>query len=253
VRALIAATLLWLLAQPCTPAVAQSSVGDAAGREGFYALHASPIWDELWSNHQAAVPSPNGAALAATIGRSKGRVTLRVTHGRWRRTIRLGAGVTSELLWSPDSSAFFVSTSDGGANGPFRTLIVSISHDRLIVRDISSLVAHELGKPVSCALWLGPNVGGIAWGDTPDVILVAAEIPNQHNCDSAGVFHAYSVDWRRMRVLASYDQIAAKERLWDSLGAELRASRDDCVRSPTACQLASNHLKPRRRLFGLGA
>jgi hypothetical protein len=253
-RLLIAAALCWFLAQPCCAQVAPSGpAGDAFGHEGFYALAASPVWDEIRPDHQAAVPSPDGASVAASIGRSAGQVTLRVTSGRWRATIRLGAGVASELLWSPDSSAFFVSTSEGGANGPFRTLVVFIGQHRLTVRDVSPLVARQFGKPIKCDLWRGPNIGGVAWGSSPDTLLVAAEIPHEHNCDSAGNFRIYEVDWRRMRILASYDQIAAKQSFRDSLGSELRSSNDACVRSPRVCQLASNHLKQRRRVFGFGA
>jgi hypothetical protein len=166
------------------------------------------------------------------------------TSGRiGRGHVDVGPGVGSELLWAPDSLAFFVTTSDQGAIGHFRTVVVAAGRRGPIARDLSELIERAFGHPVACGSREHANVGGIRWVSASRELLVAAEIAPHTNCDSFGTFRAYPVDWRRQRIIRSFDQLKAKHRFRNALGKELRAAPDECVRTPKACWVNSNHLR----------
>lgn len=219
---------------------------------GFYARHAKPIWDRIAgaSSEQLELPSPDGASqvVASYIETDDGIVQLTVSGRIGSGKVDIGAGVDSELLWAPDSKAFAVTTSDGGANGPYRTIVVGSGKRGLQISDISALVDRAFGHPVKCGWPERPNIGAIRWSEASEKLIVAAEIVAHSNCDSFGTFRAYEIDWRTLRVLRSFDQLEAKRRLGSSLGTELRNAPDECVRSPKKCWVSTNHPEiPRKK------
>lgn len=168
-------------------------------------------------------------------------VEVKVSGALGALDIPLGPGVGSELLWRGDSQAFAVTTSDGGAGGTFRTLAVGrFRHDRVEIFDVSPMIRRAFGHPVRCGWPEDPNVAAIGWSDTGGLI-VAAEIRAHSNCDSFGAFRAYEVDLARRRIVGQWNQIEAKRRFGPLLGQELRGSPDECVRTPRACWVATNH------------
>ena len=230
------ATVLSVLAYATAP--------DQASASGIYSSHAAPIWGQLGSdlNHQVRVTSPDGKSVAvarfADVGDGYVRITTNGSIGK--RTVSLGAGVASELVWSPSSDAFFVTTSDDGANGHFRTIVVGRGQKGPVVRDLSALVERRFGFPVKCGWKELPNIGGIRWTASGSVI-VAAEIVAHSNCDSFGTFQAYEVDWRASRILKSFSQLEAKRLFSADLGDELKGASDECALAPRRCWVSTNH------------
>ncbi|MGR6329189.1 hypothetical protein ACU5AX_08995 [Sphingomonas sp. XXL09] len=212
---------------------------------GYYARHAQLIWDKV-------AGSPVGVRLVSPDGRSRvlaryderqgedGEVTLRIRGAIGAGEVSLGAGVGSELLWSPTSRAFAVTTSDGGANGPFRVLIVAGDRRRLRTVDLAPLVHAAFGQPTLCGWPERPNVAVIRWRSETRLIIVA-EIVAHSDCDSFGTFVAYDVDWRARRILRTFDQITAKRLFGRALGVELRSAPDGCIRRPRRCWVSTNH------------
>ena len=80
----------------------------------------------------------------------------------------------------------------------------------------------------------------MAW-TANDRVLIAAEVINHHNCDSAGTFTLYEVDATTQTVTHTYGQLQAKQRFGSLLGRELLAAHDRCIREPTFCHLNANH------------
>ncbi len=169
------------------------------------------------------------------------QVRLDVTGALGTLRVDLGPGVASELSWAPDSQGFFVTTSDQGANGSYRVILIERLAGRLVKTDITGLVAKRFGHPVVCDAPEPPNVGGIGWLRNGRSVLVAAEIVNHSVCDSPGTFAAYEIDVETLQITASYNQLEAKRRFAHLLGTELRAAPDGCITEPKSCYVSTNH------------
>jgi hypothetical protein len=105
---------------------------------------------------------------------------------------------------------------------------------------VSKLISSAFGHPVRCGWPEQPNVAGIAWLPSGNV-LVAAEIENHSNCDSFGTLRAFEVDPTCLTIVSSYSQLEAKRRFGSLLGLELRDDPDGCIRKPKSCFVSSNH------------
>ncbi|MET4898808.1 hypothetical protein RN629_16960 [Sphingomonadaceae bacterium jetA1] len=227
-------------------AAAAATLLVAAAPAGFYARQAQPIWDRI-------AGAPTGLRLEAPdrqthvvaryteTEKTDGEVTLRVRGKLGSGTVSLGPGVGSELLWAPNSRAFAVTTSDGGANGLYRTIVVAAGGGGLQVTDLSPLIRSAFGHPVKCGWPEDPNVAIVQWRDGSQKVIVAAEIIAHSNCDSFGTFKAYEVDWRAGRITRTFDQIEAKRLFGRSMGIELRNAPNECIRSPRRCWVSTNH------------
>jgi hypothetical protein len=213
---------------------------------GFYARSAVKLWE-----HVAGTPvpfkvsSPDGrSSVVAKYSEDRSgesQVHLDVIGAVGTLRVDLGPGVDSELSWAPDSQGFFVTTSDQGANGSYRVILVERLSGRLVKTDITGLVAERFGNPVVCNVPEQPNVGGIGWLRNGRRVLVAAEIVNHSVCDSPGTFAAYEVDVETLQITASYSQLEAKRRFARLLGEELRAAPDECITKPKSCYISTNH------------
>ncbi len=218
----------------------------AAAPAGFYARQAQPIWHRIAgvpAGLQLEAPDRQTHVLARyeETEKTDGEVTLRVRGKLGSGTVSLGAGVNSELLWAPDSGAFAVTTSDGGAIGLYRAIVVGTGRNGLQVTDLSPLIRSAFGRPVKCGWPEDPNVAIVQWRDGSQKVIVAAEIIAHSNCDSFGTFKAYEVDWRARRITRTFDQIEAKRLFGRSMGIELRNAPNECIRSPRRCWVSTNH------------
>jgi hypothetical protein len=122
-----------------------------------------------------------------------------------------------------------------------RAMVIARGWRRLIVKDLSPLARRAFRQPVKCGWSEYPNVAAIRWLDNSAKPIVAAEIVHHSNCDSFGPFRAYEIDWRSMKILASFGQLEAKRRFHEALGFELRDAPDKCIRSPKKCWVSTNH------------
>jgi hypothetical protein len=157
-------------------------------------------------------------------------------------------GVDSELAWAPDSKAFYVNYSDGGAVGGYHALIYYADPSGIRKTEPTRSVQRlYYSHPVAC---FGPNadnqhprvgppeepnVGAVAWLGDSTRLLIAAEVPPHSSCDDMGTFRLYDVSLPTGRVLKSYGQIEAKKRFWKDLGMELRDADDDCILKAKSC------------------
>lgn len=216
-------------------------------RSGTYGRAAEPIWQnlkivdgKLGPSMTLVSPDRRTAVAVRHLDKDDGELLMRVRGVGWNGPVRIGPGVASELLWSPDPGVFSVTTSDGGANGPFRALVVTKARSQPRVVDLTPIIASAFGHPVRCGWPEAPNVGAIRWMGSKRLV-VAAEIVAHSNCDSFGTFNAYVVDWPTRRIVAHYGQIEAKRRFGNVLGTELRGAPDSCITRPRSCWVATNH------------
>lgn len=227
--------LCWLLLAFATDSAAQSAT------RGFYSHEAKPIWDRIaGSPTPVTLSAPDGrsAAIAKYVEEAgEGKVILQIRGRLGVATVDLGAGVGSELLWAPDSNALFVTTSDQGANGSYRALVISRFAGQIQSRDLTPLVVKSFGHPVRCEVPEDPNVGGVFWNPDSKSLFVAAEIVNHSICDSAGTFRLFQVDPWAMTISRSLGQLEAKRKFGSKLGVELSAATDECIRHPATCRV----------------
>jgi hypothetical protein len=216
--------------------------------EGFYSKAAHPIWDRLaGSPKPIVIPSPDSRSRAVARWLDHGgkgddeHVVLDVEGAIGQLHLELGPGVGSELSWAADSKAFFVTSSNGGANGDYHLYVVDTFDGKLESRELTKLVSRDFGHPFRCGWKESPNVVGIGWVGNSHRLWVAAEVINHSNCDSFGTFRAYEVDPTEMRIVRSLNQLEAKRKLHPLLGRELLLSPDQCIRRPSACYVSTNH------------
>jgi hypothetical protein len=224
------------------------SVSDfqAAARKitGMYSNHAAPVFDLHFSRSSKAVrvlspdrqnvvvvkfqPDSTTMLLSLEIGAK--------SH-RWEKRVSIG----TEVRWSADSKAFFLTESTRGRNGPYKTTLYLLDDDGVRILDVTPIVYEAFGHPVKCSWSEAPNVAGIKWLEGSRRILVAAEIVNHSVCDSFGTFRLYEISVPALEVIREYGQIKAKRLYWDELGWELRPANDNCISHPESCEVSSNH------------
>lgn len=217
-------------------------------KHGFYSRIASPLWEQVsGSPTPIIVSSPDGSSRVLARWRDAGGkdndecVVLDVEGKLGKLHIDIGPGVASELLWAPDSKAFFVTTSNGGANGDYHLFVIDIFDDQLQSRDLTEKIYQEFGHPFRCGWEESPNVAGIGWVGQTHHLWVAAEVVSHSNCDSFGTFKVYEVDPATMTIARTLDQLEAKRALEPMLGEELQNAPDECIRKPESCYVSTNH------------
>jgi len=214
---------------------------------GNFAAQGVALWDQLGTKKSPSSPltSPNGevSVRVALQGDSEHRrLALTICRLNHCSGVAVPNGVGAELLWSPDSSRFALTWSDGGRLGGYSTTIFSVEGNGVTELPITPIVRQAFGHPVKCEIPEAPNVVPITW-ISADRILIAAQIVPHTICDSAGTFKAYEVDIKREKILNSFDQLEAKRLYGPRLGPALLSARDVCITHPADCELPQNHKK----------
>lgn len=214
-----------------------------------YSQQATAIWENIWIEKQPTgtirIPSPDDMkAVTATYDMKADLLQLTVAAGGKQFKVKLEGGVGSELAWSPDSEAFFVTWSTAGLTGEYHTLVVYVSEQGLRKVHLDLAARRAFGHPVPC---IGPtlvNVVGVAWLEGSQRMLVAAQVPPLNICDSYNTFRAYEVSLPAAVVIKPYGQLAAKKKFWTYLGRDLRDAPDNCITDLKSCESPENHPSP---------
>jgi hypothetical protein len=149
----------------------------ATTEEGHYSSLAVAVSDLAVRTH--GLVSPNGESTLH-VGHDQSvdccfpyRVWL--SHKGKRYSLSFGTYTDAEVVWAPDSSAFFVTYSDGGAVGTFHVLVYTID-DSGPHRSEPIPNGRKLLKP-HCRTPEYPNVGGIGWGEDSHTLVIGVEVP----------------------------------------------------------------------------
>jgi hypothetical protein len=208
----------------------------AATRDGIFSRLATPIWSIARQPKGLASPDGLGIIHAVEVESSADDswpFKTWVTRSGRNYRLPFGGFVSAEVAWSPDSSSFFVTYSDGGAVGLYHVLVYSIDkaglHSAEPIRNGSRLLRTTCFTPED------PNLGAIRWGTDSKSLLIAAEVPPHSNCALMGTFRAVEIAVPGGKVLKAYNQLEAKRVFGEILGIELRNADDDCVKKPRSC------------------
>jgi hypothetical protein len=212
-----------------------------------FSQKATAIWENLpfrgsEPTGTVTVPSPDGKkTVSAAFDRKTDGVALMVSTGSAHFRIKIEGGVGSEIGWSPDSRAFFLTWSSEGQSGEFHVRVYYVYRSGLKKIDLNPLVNRAFGHPPLCLGRSPVNVAAVAWLEGSSRILVAAEVPPHSICDSYGTFKAFEISVPETTILRPYGQLAAKKKFWSDLGPRLRQAPDGCITDPKSCEVRDNH------------
>lgn len=213
----------------------------ARAEEGVFAAKATDVWDNYSKPITLVAPDGKNAVIAEYVRSGENKhLFLRFKATDGKTSVDVGRGVGAELLWSPDSKAVSVTTSNGGRNGIFDTYVISLDQGEIKKSNLSPLIRKAFGHPVACAYPEPPNVAAVNWASGGN-LLVAAQIVNHSICDSFGTFVLYEVDVAKGTIVRQYDQLQAKELFSSTLGIFLQHARDICISDPKKCEVPANH------------
>jgi hypothetical protein len=206
---------------------------------GMYARSAVPVWDMLGNASERkaikmASPDYSNVLVASAIGYAGVLLSLeRAKSIFWTEEVRPGVGI--EIAWSPDSKAFFVTTSNAGRNGNYELTVYFVNGKKVTKRYVTPAILNAFGHPVKCDWEEDPNVAAVKWLNSSKRLIVAAEIVNHSNCDSYGTFRAYEVALPEVRIIKTYGQIESKRLFGKDIGWELKDAPDKCITHPKSC------------------
>ena len=158
------------------------------------------------------VPSPNQRYSAVLGGYSEsnesGRGSLLVLEGPKllsRFTLKhLSAGVW--LNWAPDSNAFFLMWSDGGAIGNFHVRVFRIHDHRVVELRTTKRAEAEFAKEHYCKS-RGNNSFALRWPADSDSLVIASGVYPTSDCgNDLGLILAYVVRTDNGTIITRYSK-----------------------------------------------
>jgi hypothetical protein len=167
-----------------------SSAAALAG--AYWSAESTRVLRESAATHEAvilgmAVSSPDRRYVL----RIEGNELVVETSGQKLLATRVPVGATAEVQWAPDSSAFAVTDSDGGAVGTWSAVLYLLTDKGLRRRDFSPAVrASFRRRPKGCDET--PNVALVGWTGAATVLFVA-QAPNHSSCSDMGALRGYEV------------------------------------------------------------
>ncbi|MGH9773785.1 MAG: hypothetical protein ACRD50_02430 [Candidatus Acidiferrales bacterium] len=204
---------------------------DTSGPHPLYSKRASTI-------EKGELRSPDGQKILKVTripdisDRTEGQLHF-IVKARSKQYSADLAGFAAEVTWSPDSSAFAVTQTEGGGGIGYRVYIFYIEPNELRKLVVSDLIVRAFGTPVKCEVPVPPNTGFVAWLGGSNRVLIAAEVVPVSICECSGMFRVYEVRLSDLRIVKSFDQSHAKKKFADVLGCELINAKE--------CPPASSH------------
>ncbi len=133
-----------------------------------------------------------------------------------------GVSTVAELGWARDSTAFYITQSDGGLVGTWYTVVYDIRPSGVRSIDVTSAIRRRFRKHYKCTYPETPNVAALAWLTNPRRILLVAEVPPHSSCPEMGKVSGYVVAVPSGEIVREIGQ-AKLESEWRSyMGPRLR-------------------------------
>ena len=133
-------------------------------------------------------------------------------------TEQKGISTLAELAWSPDSRAFFITESYGGAVGDWHVWIYVIQGATLRFHHVTQEVVKQFKKHYQCEEPEEPNVGAVTWVKDSAQLLVVAEVPPHSTCPEMGKVRGYIVEVPTGKIVEEFDQKELRARWGRYLG-----------------------------------
>jgi hypothetical protein len=190
----------------------------------FCLLPAWPAASEegQWSRLAVAVPSQRNFIIPSPDRRKTIRIEgfdLTVVEGG----LPVPGGVNisilkpAEIAWAPDSKAFTITSSDGGADGTWEVVLFLLEYERFTYYDPGKEAVLLFKQQYPCLDQLEPNVGAVRWLKESKHLLLALEMPPAAACADRKAVRGYAVEANTGKVLKEYD----RKKLIDEWGEYL--------------------------------
>jgi hypothetical protein len=166
--------------------------------------------------HPRRYPSPDSSAEAVVENDSL------AVHVGDRYAGRVPFAVPGEILWSEDSAAFAVTSSDGGEDGTWRVTLHALSGDGVRTVDPTGGVVQAFLPLQQCREPELPDVGAVAWVDGSRKVLVVARVPSRPGCSNGGFVQGYVVALPSGSVERTLSESELLEQYRAKLGREIR-------------------------------
>lgn len=135
----------------------------------------------------------------------------------------VGVASLSELEWSPDSRAFFINESYGGAIGDWHVKVYLIGDDKTVRRvDIAKKVVSRFEKQYQCKEPEEPNIGAVKWFNGEKHLLLVAQVPPHSSCPEMGKIRGYVVEIPTGKIIKELDGDTLKIEWGTFLGKRLK-------------------------------
>jgi len=166
--------------------------------------------DALEQDHE--IPSPNQRYRVVLGGYSDynedGRGLMRVFEGpnliAKFRLRNLSAGVW--LNWAPDSNAFFLMWSAGGALGRYHVRVFRVQKNHVSELRSTRIAESDFAKTHSCD-FRGNNSIALRWVNNSDSLLVSSEVYDTSDCGKEmGLAIAYLVRTNDGKIIKRYSK-----------------------------------------------
>jgi hypothetical protein len=203
-----------VIASVSAAAVVVLSSAQVGDRTGIWAADGRRL-DQVPNSGRREFPAPNGLLM---IREGDGVLSL-VTKGRVTALDVPATPSLTELLWSPDSTAFVINASDGGLIGTWDAYLFSVGADgRLMARDVRELIEPQAKGVAKCATNEVVNLGAGAWLQSGKALLIVLEVPPHTSCRNPGALVGYRVSFPDLKVLERVGESMLRSQWGELLG-----------------------------------
>jgi hypothetical protein len=114
----------------------------------------------------------------------------------------------SEIVWSPDSLSFALTSSDGGANGTWEVGMFLLQNSRFRYSDVSREAVDLYQKEFPCTSPQEPNVGAVKFVKESKQLLLVVDPPLTSSCGDQVAIRGFVVtvpDGKVVKEIAGQD------------------------------------------------
>lgn len=182
---------------------------------GEWSRWATDLGNPVEGARRLALKAPDSSKVAILNGMS---LFVEKKGGRLPGTEGVGVSGLAELAWAPDSAAFVITESLGGAVGEWRVTVFLVGVDRIRRLDVTREVFRRFRRHYVCQDSEEPNVGAVAWLKSSRKLLVVAEVPPHSSCQQMGQVRGYVVEVRSGKVVQEFTEQQLRARWSHDLG-----------------------------------
>jgi hypothetical protein len=179
-----------------------------------------------WSRLAVAVPSQRNFVIPSPDRKKTIRIEgFDLTVAEGGLPVPGGVNISilkpAEIAWAPDSKAFTVTSSDGGADGTWEVVVFLLEYERFTYYDPGKEAVLLFKQQYPCLDQLEPNVGAVRWLKESKHLLLALEMPPAAACADRKAVRGYAVEANTGKVLKEYERRKLIDEWGEYLGKRL--------------------------------
>jgi len=129
----------------------------------------------------------------------------------------------AEVGWASDSTALFLTRSDGGWVGSWSARVILMSDRKLRETNFTQQAAKDFHSHISKCPDEQPNIIALGWVESSRKLLLVAESPNHSSCPDMGNIAGYLVEVPSGKILKQYDKKALRTNFSQYFGPRLNS------------------------------